>query len=285
MTAGVPLTRHLARITSVVLALLCLPMAAAAQNWIDDEEYDFWQEKRDPEEASAEDGPEIREPLFAMVIELAENDSLGRWTGRDLLDYAQSTDRQTNLPLEKLVSLSRRRPTAADRTAWPGMKIDAIWDVTLAEDLKPPMPYSILGYHPGTLRVTREIRLAEAHLGRLQIRGEDGPVTVTDVLAFRIESGNLVLDVDGWLDFILGKKLDDAAVLAFVAGRVPGGRVSLAVSVGRDGRAIYGEFDLRQDKVLPHGRPVASGLSRACRGLILQGLHDAAGHGWGRWKD
>ncbi len=268
----------------MVLALLCLPAGLRAQTW-DSDAYDYGQVRLEQEEDDGT-GPEIREPLFAMVLGLAEADSLGQWEGTDILEFAGATGRETNLPLENLVSFMRRRPRAQERAAWPGVRLEAVWEIELTGDLEPAMPYSILGYHPGTLRVTRHLQLAETYLGETRFSVDSENFVVRDIRIFRIQKGQVALDVDGWLDFLLGKKLDDAAVLAFLAGREPdGGRIALAVSVGREGRPIYGEFDLRQDKVLPNGRPAAMGLSRSCRGLIVQGLDDPTRHGWGKWND
>jgi len=276
-----------ARITCVILALHCLPAVAAAQDW-DSETGDYnraFEEGRQESGPEAPEGPEIREPLFAMVLSLAEADSLGRWTGQDVLDFAVATDRQTNLPLDNLVTFKRRRPRPVEKKAWPGMRVDAVWEITMTEDLDPSMPYSILGYHPGTMRITRRLRLAEAFFGQVSFEADGQRHEVHDIRVFRVEEGSVALDVDGWLDFLLGKKLDDAAVLAFVSGRTGEQRVALAISVGREGRSIYGEFDLRRDKVLPHGRPLARGLSRSCRGLLMQGLENVTSHTWGKWAD
>ncbi|PID80628.1 hypothetical protein CSA17_03815 [bacterium DOLJORAL78_65_58] len=269
----------------VILAVAGLPPVLSAQSWESDA-YDYnraHRERRQERSDTVADGPEIKEPLFAMVLSLAEDDSLGRWTGQDFRDFAVATGRQTNLPLDALVSLERRRPRPTERKAWPGMKMDAVWEIILTQDMEPSMPYSILGYHPGTMRVTGHLRLAEANLGRVSFEVDEERHEVRDIRVFRVEEGNVALDVDGWLDALLGKKLDDAAVLAFVAGRGPRERVALAISVGRKGRPIYGEFNLREDKVQPHGRPVARGLSRSCRGLLLPGLEDATSHAWGKW--
>jgi hypothetical protein len=75
----------------------------------------------------------------------------------------------------------------------------------------------------------------------------------------------VLLDADGLLDALLGKALDDAWIVGFVLGREEGRLIGLGVSLGREGRHIYGEFDFTRDKVLPNGRPLASALSRASR--------------------
>jgi len=87
----------------------------------------------------------------------------------------------------------------------------------------------------------------------------------TNVRVFAVASGYLVLDADGFVDALLGSALDDAWTVGLVIAREGERRVGLGVSLGRDGRRIYGEFDFVRDRVLPHGRPAASALSGFAR--------------------
>jgi len=273
--------RLTAGITFVILAMLFfLPAFGQEQELWDDDPFDFPSTKKDkPLDA---DAPEINEPFFALVLQWAADDSLGTWSGDDVRDYADHLKRPSKFPLDELVSFSRFRPGPEDNDVWPGMTIKAIWNFELAGDLDSPMPYSILGYHPGTLRISGKIRLAEVHLGSVGLKKLDGSTVVSDIKLFRLEVGTLVLDVDGWLDALLGKRLDDAAMLGFVAARENGHLIGLAVSVGDEGRSIYGELDFQRDKVLANGRAVASALSRACRSIFILGLDDPVARAWDR---
>ena len=131
------------------------------------------------------------------------------------------------------------------------------------------MPYSILGYHPGSLRIGGVLVLSE--LGPMDLvityeeDGERVRQLMTEVRVFPLEQGHVVLDADGFLDALLGASLDDAWTLGFVIGREEGKLIGLGVSLGRKGRHIFGEFDFFEDKVLVHGRPPMSALSRASR--------------------
>jgi hypothetical protein len=236
---------------------------AAAQGW---DEFGL----SDREEETA-DGPEIREPLFAFLVGMAEADSLGRWTAADLAAYAAGVGRESRFPLDAVVAVVRTRPDPR-RAARYGAPLRAEWRIELTAGQDRPMPYSILGYHPGSLRITEVLELAE--LGPLALGldlaggGGSGRQDVSGLRIFALERGHVVLDVDGWLDALLGSGLDDSWTLGFVTARADGQLVGLAVSLGRDGRHIYGEFDFRRDKVLTHGRPVANALSRTSRAFL-----------------
>jgi hypothetical protein len=250
----------------MLLALLGLPIApdgplSEAKAW---SEFGTVDKKEEPLA-----GPEIREPLFELLVRLAEDDSLGRWTGDELRGWVSLSGRESKFPLETITFLERRRPRPGEVGRYPGSRVRAVWRLELTGNQDRPMPYSILGYHPGSLRIGGELVLSELQAQRLDVsyRKDDETVseTLTDVRIFPLETGHVVLDADGFLDALLGKALDDAWTVGFVLGREEGRLMGLGVSLGRKGRHIYGEFDFARDTILPNGRPLASALSRASR--------------------
>ncbi len=264
----------------ILIVVLSWPAFSQELELWEDDPFNFVRSEK--EDAFAADAPEVNEPFFALVLQWAADDSLGTWSGDDVLAYAQRLGRPSKFPLDELISFSRSRPSPQDSEKWPKMNVKAVWKIELNGDQDPAMPYSILGYHPGTLRVSGIIRMSEVHLGMVELRSTAGPAQVSDIVLFRLEEGTLILDVDGWLDAILGKRLDDAATLGLVAARESGRLIGLAVSLGDEGRSIYGEIDFQQDKILPNGRAVASALSSACRSLFIQGMDDPLARAWGR---
>ncbi len=214
-------------------------------------------------------GDRISEPFFAFLIQLAEGDSLGSWDGQDVRRFAAARGDRSRFPLDQLVAVVRRRPDPDERRRWPGVRVTAHWDLDLKEDLDRPMPYDILGYHPGSLLVSRHLELVELRPGPLDLTGRLKNRKTTssfrDVHVLALVKGYMVLDADGFVDALLGSALDDAWTVGLVTAREDGRRVGLGVSLGRKGRRIYGEFDFVRDKVLAHGRPAASALSGYCR--------------------
>jgi len=228
-----------------------------------------WSEFGHQEETEDAAGPEIREPFFEFLIGMAERDSVGRWTGEELRTHAAASRRKSRFPLDEVVSLARVRPDLKATWKYQGARIRAVWSIELTGKQDRPMPYSILGYHPGSLRIGRVLVLSELGPFDLEIRFEENDELtsrfITEVRMFPLEQGHIVLDADGFLDAMLGSGLDDAWTLGFVIGREDGKLVGLGVSLGRKGRHIFGEFDFSRDKVLVHGRPPMAALSRASR--------------------
>jgi hypothetical protein len=211
----------------------------------------------------------IVEPFFAFVLDRAETDSLGVWSGADVAALGTARGRPSRLPLDRVLTLERRRPSPGAEGRHAGASVRAEWVITFDGPLDFPLPYSILGYHPGSLRVARSLVLAELapmdltlswHEKRRVVRHSVGAVRV-----FVFERGHVLLDADMVVDRLLGELLDDSWTVGFVTARDGARRLGLGVMLGRDGRPIYGEFDFANDRIEAHGRPLAGALASAAR--------------------
>jgi len=212
---------------------------------------------------------ELRDPFFRFTFGMIAIDSVGVWTRADLDRYITASGEPTRLPLDRIVSIERRVAVGAERERRLGSIVERIWRIELTEAFAVPMPYSILGYHPGSLRISHELILSEWYLGspdlEFTIDGRERRFTTAGLITLRVDAGYLVLDADGWLDALLGKKLDDAWTVGFAFGRLNGRLVGIGITVGRDGRKTYGELDFAKDEIVAHGRPPARALSYYCR--------------------
>lgn len=239
--------------------LACAP-AAAATGW-----NEFGLRTAPPPAA----GDTIAEPFFALVVGTAEADSLGTWDAADVAAFAAARGRPSRLPVDRLVSLERRRPAPGTEGRHPGARVLAEWVVAFDGPLGFPLPYSILGYHPGSLRLSHTLHLAELAPVDLTLRWREKrkhqEKPLDGVRVFACEKGYLLLDADGVVDRLLGDLLDDSWTVGFVTAWDGTARVGLGLMQGRDGRPIYGEFDFARDRVEAHGRPLAGALASAAR--------------------
>jgi len=210
---------------------------------------------------------QVRDPLFAFVFTMTERDSLGAWTADDLAAFAAEWGEESVFPLAEHLAGLRREALPADEVhGRRGVRCRRRWVI----DLEPagfemPMPYSILGYHPGKLSFRSPLVLNEWPVGArsidITVEGATRRYHVTGLTVYQIDSGWIILDVDAWLDALLGSGADDAVMQGFTVGWVDGELVGVGSSSGRKGRRIYGELDFREGTVESHGRPVARGLS------------------------
>ena len=215
---------------------------------------------------------QVLEPLFAFVFGLTEADSLGTWTLDDLLGFADAWGRPSDFPLpDHFVSMTREALPDDQVLRRRGVVCRRRWTIRLRPDLVEfPLPFSILGYHPGSLSFRQPLTLHEWRLDErtvhVTVEGATRRYVADGTTIWEVAAGWIILDVDGWLDKLLGKAADDAILRGFTACRVEGDLVGVGMSLGRDGRRIFGEFDFRSGEIENHGRPLARGLSRYSRG-------------------
>ena len=211
----------------------------------------------------------VRDPLLELLFTITENDSLGTWDGAALARYVAASGRPSRLPVGDIARLARRPARADEAEKRRGASVTRVWELELAQALRLPLPWSFLGYHPGTLAASRTFVLSEWRLEDqtldVVVDGHPATIGVTDVCVLRLDKGWFMLDVDAWLDALLGSMLDDYWACGYVFARQEGRPLEVSLLVKRDGGDDYGQFDLGHDRIETHPEPVARGLSLLAR--------------------
>lgn len=214
----------------------------------------------------------VRDPVLELLFTIADDDSLGTWDGAELARYVAASGRRTRLPVGDIVRIARRAATAAEAEERRGARVSRVWELELSHAMRLPLPYAFLGYHPGTLTASRTFVLSEWRLKDQTLHvvadGQLATFEVTDVSVLRLDTGWFVLDVDAWLDALLGGLLDDYWTAGFVLARHEGRPFEISMLVNRGGGDDYGEFDLGHDRIVAHPEAVARGLSLLARPWI-----------------
>ena len=187
--------------------------------------------------------PEIRDPVFSVLLALVNEDYTGTVKGEHLKREVKRSGRTTRMPVNYLREI-RRTVTEGDPRAEVALVSKKGLDLAI--------PYKILAYHPGRVRVSAVVELDEWNLGTIRIdANQDEPaVVLEDVHLWGLKRGTVELDVDGWLDRMLGPKLDDTRVLGFALFRHEGEWIGLAMGYNRWGKGRSGSFSFRGDKIL-----------------------------------
>jgi hypothetical protein len=211
----------------------------------------------------------VRDPILELLFAIAEDDSLGTWDAVALARCVATSGRSTRLPVGDIVRITRRTATVAEAEERRGVSVTRVWELELSHALRLPLPYAFLGYHPGTLSASRTVVLSEWRLVdqtlHVVVDGRLATFGVTNIRVLRLDTGWFTLDVDAWLDALLGGLLDDYWTSGFVLARHEGRPLEVTLLVNHDGGDDYGEFDLGHDRIVAHPEPVARGLSRLAR--------------------
>lgn len=193
---------------------------------------------------------EIRDPIFSILVGLVDSDIYGTLTQDRLVMQLDRMGRTSHLPYKSVREVTRL-PAGEDR---PTNEISVIFDGELAL----PIPYSILGYNPGSFRATERCLFREWNLGTVTLqhstkRGEEiemVPVVLEDVHLYGLEQGEVTLDIDGWVDRMFGGSLDDTDIVGLMLCRYQGKWIGVAMGYNEDKRGRSGALDFREDKVV-----------------------------------
>jgi hypothetical protein len=203
-------------------------------------------EKRQPRPlAEYPSAADVGDPLLALLIGVLDADAFGQ-LGHAVLDSIVTAGGGSKLPFEDVKTVERRLVE--------GATVSSDIDVRLRRAVNLGVPYSILGYHPGSVRAPKHVLLREWRIPRHDIRWVDDEHAredrFEDLRLFSVEKGRVEMDVDWWLDKLLGKKLDDTHLVGFVISKHEGKRYAVAFGYTKSGRGRSGCFDLEKDEII-----------------------------------
>jgi len=186
---------------------------------------------------------EVRDTFFAWlvgVVDAGRDASIDNAGLREVLTEFRST---IALPFDR-IGLVRHLAPQPDLRG----KLDIEFD----GDIDVPVPFSLLWYHPGSLRATPVVRFDERRFTSLPTAG--GPAA-EPVYSFRLVEGAMVIDIDRWVDVLLGRIADDLTIRIVALARWRGSWRCLIGGTGREDRRIIAAFDLARNTItfpVPH---------------------------------
>jgi len=191
---------------------------------------------------------QVKDPVFSVLVGLIRADLYGALTRERLEKELAGRNGRSRLPYRRMRELSRA-PEPGGRTATVTLVLDSA--------LKLPIPYSILWYHPGRFATSETCTFREWMLGSVAVpaprpkgASPPPPVTLDDVHLFALDHGRIEVDVDAWLDKLLGGALDDTTVTGVLLFRRQGRWLAVAVGYNKDGKGRAGTFDFAQDEIV-----------------------------------
>jgi hypothetical protein len=226
-------------------------------------------------EASALPSSDCRDPVFSYLLNLLDRGCVGIVTTEHFRAAAGDSKRASKIPFELIRDVARI----------PDGRADHVWiRIRFSQGIDVPVPYSLLGYRPGSLRSTAEVTLMEWRLGDLPLLAAgsegNGAVNIEDVTVWGVIDGAILLDIDGWVDAIMGAALDDTHVVVLAVFRYESQRYALAAGFNDDGHGRSGALHLGDDKIRFPAPDEFKLVGRELRRLTIKRL---ARHGIAVW--
>ena len=188
--------------------------------------------------------PESQVPdrFYDYLIGLVEANTCGVIDSRKLDEVLHGFKGRTSIPFEKIKEIRRQCAAGA-----------SVRDVSIVfnGDLEAPVPYSVLGYHPGAVRASETVGFLEWHMpsDRIWVSANES-LEVSDVFVFGLYDGWAVVDIDSWVDRMLGQYLDDTRIVVMALFRYNGEWHGMAAGYGRSGEGRSGIFNFHTNKIL-----------------------------------
>ncbi|HET8645332.1 MAG TPA: hypothetical protein VFO85_07575, partial [Vicinamibacteria bacterium] len=192
----------------------------------------------------------VKDPVFSILLGILDAERHGLLRGDRLDREVRQRGGSQRFLYNKIAWVSRR--------SLPNRSSDI--QVQFWGPLKLPFPYSILGYHPGSVRSSEGCRLREWYLGDVVLGARQR--AFKDVRLFTLEQGDVLVDVDGWLDLLAGDALDDATLSGLALMRYGSRRYGVAYGYNDKREARSGVLDFGQDRVLMPPPPELKGVVR-----------------------
>jgi hypothetical protein len=185
---------------------------------------------------------EVKDRFFAYLIGLAEADAYGALGTEDIANALGDFSGKTRVPFELITGIERRRGE-------PGKP--SVVTISFLETLKTPVPYSILGYHPGSVWADTLVTFYEWYLPKKSIwAGEGSRITLTKIHVFGTAEGWAVVDIDAWVDKLLGGRLDDTWLIVMALFKYEEAWHGIAAGYGPGGEGRSGVFNFKTNKIL-----------------------------------
>jgi hypothetical protein len=190
--------------------------------------------------------PQVKDPVFAALVALVRADLYGVLTRAHLERELERRHLRSRLPYGSVRDVARVPAPTGPR---------ALVTVRFEGPLAVPIPYSILWYHPGRIRAGDSCVFREWSLGTVQLPYESRPgapasLELQDVHLFDLDGGRLEVDIDAWLDRLMGSALDDTDVTGLVVFRHAGRHYGMALGYNSGRRARSGVFDFQGDRIV-----------------------------------
>jgi hypothetical protein len=210
---------------------------------------------------------DVRDGVLGYLITLLDGGAFGTTSGADLTRVLQASGRRSRIPVEKVVEL-RRAPTGIEGEAW--------LRASFVAPLRVPVPYSILGYHPGSLGSTQQVTAREWHSARSLINDPAGEVTAAleleDLTLWGFVEGRVLIDIDAVIDKLMGSSLDDTIVIGLAFFRFRGEPYAMAIGYNRQGEPRSGALSLIDDEIRFPTPPELKAVARDLRGRLVRHL-------------
>jgi hypothetical protein len=187
--------------------------------------------------------PDVADPVLAYLTSMLEANVYDTLTATEIERVSRMRQGESLIPLACLRWLGHGMPVNRPH---------AVTTIELRKAQAIPAPYSLLGYHPGSVLVPERVVLYEWRIGDITIREQRRKklVKLKACYLWAVKTGTVSVDIDSWVDALLGGSVDDITVRSLALFRLDGYPYAMAMGFNRNGKGRSGALDLRKNELV-----------------------------------
>jgi len=180
---------------------------------------------------------EVKDTLLAYVLGIIHGGFEVELDNQFLREILTEFKTSASLPFDEVTSVSQLKV--------PGTPYE-ILTVAFRQEMKIPVPFSLLGYHPGWIRASEKVAFTEV---RSASRALDDGSALSPFYVFRLTEGYAAIDVDEWITFLFSSIIDDITIRVLAVFRYKDHWYCMMDGTGRRGQIIAGLLDFRTNAI------------------------------------
>jgi hypothetical protein len=194
---------------------------------------------------------EIKDTFFAYVLGVVRSGVELEMDNADMREVLVEFKTALDLPFDKVERVVQHRGVTVG---------EGELSIVFRADVRIPIPFSFLGYHPGAILASRTVAFSE---DRTVVPFSPEPRFADPMYILRVSDGYITMKVDDWLKFLFPGIVDDLYVDFISAFRFRGDWYCLLSGWGSKGTPVQEVFNLTRNRIIYPSPPELRRLTDA----------------------
>ncbi len=182
---------------------------------------------------------EVKDTFFAWVIGVVRTGVEVDMDNAALMDVLTEFKTHFDLPFDKIERVVQRRGIS-EAGGWLSI-------IFTEQDVRIPIPFSFLGYHPGAILASQTVTFSET---RTVLPNAVDPRFTEPLFLLPLSEGYVTIKVDDWLKFLFPTLVDDLYVSFFAIFRSRGDWICLLSGMGGKGKPVREFFSFTHNRII-----------------------------------